>query len=131
MTVKDTLVRTREILIERGVNRDGWFIDGDQCKVCIMGGVYLAAGGRVQVEEYEDLEWSEDVQDYVRTSQEQIEIVGYDRREVEAAREEISQAISPMYGQRGYGQSIVRFNDTSTSDDEVIAVLDRAIASVE
>lgn len=135
-TSKEILTKAREILAERGVNRDGWFIDSDACKVCILGSVYLAAGGKIKRETYTESQWDASTDTDVVVEKSEVNIGGYNYTEAGEATWIIEKVLKddPRATSRFAWTSQVsvpHFNDTSTSDDEVLAVLDRAIAIAE
>lgn len=114
MTVKETLIKARDIIIERGVNRDGHYVnrmDG-QC-VCTIGSLQLATGATVEVDRSQYwLVWSG----------------GADVKSYDAAWELLRQVFDEVVGT---GPSLTYWNDEVATDEEIIALFDKAIARAE
>ena len=129
MTVKETLTKARDILAERGVNRNGWFVDPESCKVCAYGAVYLALGGKVTINEYTELEFDPETGYDVPVTVKDSDIGGYDWRAVEPVRKALNWALDDLgLHTPAWGHGIVTsYNDLTTSDDQVLALFDHAI----
>lgn len=116
MRVKEALTKAKEILVERGVNRDGYFVNEKTgCEVCALGAVHLALGGEVRLVEPDDERAPYFVIDTanVRGSTE--------------VRRALEQVI-PVESEDGI-RWVPQFNDTSETDQEVFDLFDRAIAA--
>lgn len=108
MSTKDILVKAREEIVRRGVNRDGWYVekyntDTESCKVCAMGALFLAMGATIRPDatfDYED--W--DTTDY----------------------SDAFGAMDDAVIELGW-RSVTMYNDSSASDEQVLDLFDKAI----
>lgn len=112
MSVVEILTKAKEILIERGVNRDGGFVNAETgCSVCALGAVKLAAGG--EVKDYNEGEGDPDFDITLAPG------VGW--LEYSHAQRVLNSALPRP------DDWVPRFNDRSTDDQQVIDLFDRAI----
>lgn len=135
MNVKEILIKARHILAERGVTRDGWFIDRDEgCKVCAVGALYLAAGGRVEGGD-RNLSYFDETVGEERLCifpDFDIVLIEADMSLAEEAEGVLQKALSLVSSDRVYAgmKNVRQFSDRSQSDEEVLALFDLAIASL-
>lgn len=115
MSVKETLTKARGVLIERGVNRDGNFVNSKNgCQVCALGAVKLAMGAEIQSYTLNDGSLEYDI------------VFTGPYSEFREAREVLENAIP-----EGEINWVPDYNDMSESDAQVLEIFDRAIASLE
>ncbi len=131
MSVKDTLVKAREILVERGVTREGGYVSQDGCKVCALGAVQLALGGEIVIV---DEHSARIVNAQGENPENELSSYFYEDGLYSRAARKLNDAMIQFQADRNddfpYGD-ITDFNDVSESDDEVLEVFDRAIKLAE
>jgi hypothetical protein len=106
MSVKETLIKTKTVLRERGINRNGDYINDETGCLCIIGALYVATGAEL-------------VEGPVRFG------IKFHTRDSEA----FSEAHDFLYEVADGG--VTTFNDNSESDDEIYDFLDKVIARAE
>lgn len=127
MSVKQTLTKARDILIERGVTRGGWFVDNEGCSVCSMGAIWLAAGGEVVIKEYTEYEYDPELDEDVEVPAKDVYIEGQSADLVDEATIALREVISEIPRTNSF-YSIPLWNDGTKTDAEVIEAFNRAIA---
>lgn len=127
MSTKDILTKARDILIERGIERGGWYINTDECQVCSMGAIYLAAGGRVESHTYTSFEYDPELGQDVEVDAKDVTISGFDALAVKYAEDVLNSVIYPVSSSDVFN-SVPLWNDRTKTDAEVIEAFDRAIA---
>jgi hypothetical protein len=131
VTAAGILTKARDILIERGVERGGWFINEDtECQVCSMGAIYLAAGGEVVVSTYMDSEWDEETSEYIgEVERKSVSIGGYTSdAAMSQATDILTQTTRADHPEVEYF-TVPLWNDRTTTDAEVIEAFNKAIAA--
>lgn len=116
MSVKETLVKAREILIERGVNRDGHYVNQQNgCQVCALGAVRLASGGEIT--------GASTVTGFHISAP-----YGDDYYDAQSALEDFVYANTDDFSD---WDDVPSFNDFTKEDAEVIGLFDKVIAGLE
>lgn len=116
MSVKETLVKTKEILQTRGINRDGYYINQKTgCEVCIEGALRLATGGRVSK-----------LDTVIQVEHGDSPFYNYDGNSMFYRLAHL--VLNDVAMNRPGSPTITAFNDQSQTDEEIYEFLDEAIA---